>query len=45
MPHHIEQGKKGEALACQYLEKKGYQIIETNTIVMTFRAISILHEE
>lgn len=30
MPRHIDQGAKGEALARQYLEDKGYQVVETN---------------
>ena len=30
MAKHIETGKKGEALAKQYLEERGYRILETN---------------
>ena len=30
MAKHIALGKKGEALAKQYLEEKGYKIVETN---------------
>ncbi|MCP3930910.1 MAG: YraN family protein [Bacteroidetes bacterium] len=30
MAKHIETGKKGEQLAREYLEKKGYRILETN---------------
>jgi putative endonuclease len=30
MADHNELGKKGEALAAEYLEKKGYQILHTN---------------
>lgn len=30
MPHHLEQGRKGECLARRYLEKKGYEIVATN---------------
>jgi putative endonuclease len=30
MAKHIETGKKGEALAVQYLKSKGYEILETN---------------
>ena len=27
---HIIMGKKGEAIACAYLKKKGYKIVEQN---------------
>jgi len=30
MAKHIETGKKGEALAVDYLKEKGYQLLETN---------------
>lgn len=30
MAKHIELGMKGESIARQYLEEKGYEIIETN---------------
>lgn len=30
MAEHNETGKEGEAEACTWLKKKGYQIIETN---------------
>ena len=30
MAKHIETGKRGEALAVQYLKSKGYEILETN---------------
>lgn len=30
MARHNELGKKGEALACEYLKEKGYQILETS---------------
>jgi len=30
MAQHNETGKQGEALACAFLEEKGYQILERN---------------
>ena len=30
MPEHIELGKRGELLAIEYLESKGYKILEIN---------------
>jgi putative endonuclease len=30
MADHLEFGKKGETIAAEYLQKKGYKIIDTN---------------
>lgn len=30
MPEHIELGKRGELLAIEYLESRGYKILENN---------------
>lgn len=29
-PHHLKTGKLGENIACRYLKKKGYKILERN---------------
>ncbi len=30
MPKHIETGKRGESVAAEYLERKGWRIVERN---------------
>ena len=42
---NISTGKKGEELACQYLIKKGYKILETNKRFSKFCEIDIIAEE
>lgn len=42
---NISTGKKGEELACQYLIKKGYKILETNKRFSKFCEIDIIAED
>ena len=42
MATHNELGKKGEELAVEYLEKKGYKILEKNWYYKKAEVISLL---
>ena len=43
--NNIDIGKKGEKLACEYLIKKGYKILETNKHFSKFCEIDIIAED
>lgn len=43
--NNISTGKKGEALACEYLIKKGYKILETNKRFSRFCEIDIIAKD
>jgi putative endonuclease len=44
MAEHNEFGKQGEDIACNYLEKKGYKILERNWVFGKHEIDIIAHE-